>query len=75
LCTVPLLPDLAFGFASLFEVERVFYGNGDLTAALFEQFGVDSIGWAILGSLVVTLTSWFVGAFGPKRELPLHPGA
>lgn len=45
-----------------------------LAAYLVPGFGVDSIGWAILGSLVVSLISWFVGAFGPKRDLPHHPG-
>jgi putative membrane protein len=46
-----------------------------LAAWIVPNFDVDSIGWAILGSLVVTLISWFVGAFGPKRDLPRHPGA
>jgi len=46
-----------------------------LAAYIVPGFGVDSIGSAILGSLVVTLISWFVGAFGPKRDLPRHPGA
>ena len=45
-----------------------------LAAWIVPGFGVDSIGWAILGSLVVSLTSWFVGAFGPKRDLPRRPG-
>src|SRR5262245_2853819 len=46
-----------------------------LAAYIVPGFGVDSIGWAILGSLVVSLTSWFVGAFGPKRDFLRHPGA
>ena len=46
-----------------------------LAAWIVPGFGVDSIGWAILGALVVSLISWFVGAFGPRRELPRHPGA
>lgn len=46
-----------------------------LAALIVPGFGVDSIGSAILGSLVVTLISWFVGAFGPKRDLARHPGA
>ncbi|HEV8700838.1 MAG TPA: phage holin family protein [Candidatus Polarisedimenticolia bacterium] len=45
-----------------------------LAAYIVPGFGVDSIGWAILGSLVVSLISWFVGAFGPKRDLQRHPG-
>lgn len=45
-----------------------------LAAWIVPNFDVDSIGWAILGSLVVSLISWFVGAFGPKRDLPHHPG-
>lgn len=46
-----------------------------LAAWIVPGFDVDSIGWAILGSLVVSLISWFVGAFGPKRDLPRQPGA
>lgn len=46
-----------------------------LAAWIVPNFDVDSIGWAILGSLVVSLISWFVGAFGPKRDLPRQPGA
>jgi putative membrane protein len=33
-----------------------------LTAALVPGFDIDSFGWAVLGALVVGLTSWFVGA-------------
>lgn len=44
-----------------------------LAAWIVPNFDVDSIGWAILGSLVVSLISWFVGAFGPRRDLPRHP--
>lgn len=46
-----------------------------LAAWIVPGFGVDSIGWAILGALVVSVISWFVGAFGPRRELPRQPGA
>jgi len=46
-----------------------------LAAYIVPGFGVDSIGWAILGSVVVSLISWFVGAFGPRRDLPRQPGA
>jgi putative membrane protein len=37
-----------------------------LAAWLVPGFGVDSIGWAILGALVVGLISWFIGCFGPR---------
>ncbi len=40
-----------------------------LTSVLVPGFRVDSIGSAILGALVVSLVSWFVGAFtAPRRE-------
>src|SRR5437867_2074653 len=40
-----------------------------LAAWLVPGFGVDSIGWAILGALVVGLISWFIGCFGPRPAL------
>jgi putative membrane protein len=40
-----------------------------LAAWVVPGFDVDSIGWAILGSLVVSLFSWFMGSFG-QRQLP-----
>ena len=46
-----------------------------LAAAIVPGFGVDSIGWAILGALVVSLISWFVGAFAPRQDVRRHPGA
>jgi putative membrane protein len=41
-----------------------------LAAAIVPGFGVDSIGSAILGALVVSVISWFVGSFAgvPKRR-------
>lgn len=33
-----------------------------LAAALVPGFTIDSFAWAVLGALVVGLTSWFVGA-------------
>ena len=45
-----------------------------LAAYIVPGFGVDSIGWAILGSLVVSVTSWFVGAFGPRQDRRRLPG-
>ncbi len=45
-----------------------------LAAWIVPGFGVDSIGWAILGSLVVSVTSWFVGAFGPRQDRRRLPG-
>ncbi len=36
-----------------------------LTAALVPGFRIDSFGWAILGALVVSLFSWFMGALTP----------
>jgi len=44
-----------------------------LAAWIVPGFGVDSIGWAILGALVVSLISWFVGAFGPRQDVRRHP--
>ncbi len=38
-----------------------------LAAYLVPGFDVDSIGWAILGSIVVSLISWFLGSFGPRQ--------
>lgn len=46
-----------------------------LAAWIVPGFGVDSILWAILGALVVSLTSWFVGAFGRGQDVRRHPGA
>lgn len=45
-----------------------------LAAWIVPGFAVDSIGWAILGSFVVSLISWFVGAFGPRQERRRLPG-
>ena len=39
-----------------------------LAAALVPGFDVDSIGWAVLGALVVSLVSWFAGSFAPRPE-------
>jgi len=39
-----------------------------IAAALVPGFDVDSIGWAVLGALVVSLVSWFVGGFAPRPE-------
>lgn len=33
-----------------------------LAAAVVPGFGVDSFGWAMLGALVTSIGSWFVGA-------------
>ena len=41
-----------------------------LAAAVVPGFDVDSIGWAILGSIVVSLFSWFLGSFGGPRPHP-----
>jgi len=46
-----------------------------LAAWIVPGFGVDSIGWAILGALVVSLISWFVGAFGRRQDVPRRPDA
>jgi len=35
-----------------------------LAAWVVPGFDVDSIGWAILGSIIVSLFSWFLGSFG-----------
>ncbi len=39
-----------------------------LTTVLVPGFQVDSFGWAILGALVVSLVSWFIGAFSGERR-------
>src|SRR5437867_1598798 len=41
-----------------------------LAAWLVPGFDVDSIGWAILGSIVVSLVSWFMGWFGRASQPP-----
>jgi len=41
-----------------------------LAAWLVPGFDVDSIGWAILGSIVVSLFSWFLSSFGRPRPIP-----
>jgi putative membrane protein len=33
-----------------------------LAAAVVPGFSIDSIGWAILGALVASVISWFIGA-------------
>jgi putative membrane protein len=38
-----------------------------LAAFLVPGFTVRSVGWAILGALVVSAVSWFVGAFAAKN--------
>ena len=44
-----------------------------LAAWLVPGFAVASFGWSILGALVVSLVSWFVGLFGrPDRRLPAN---
>jgi putative membrane protein len=51
-----------------FVVNGVAFG---LAAAVVPGFDVDSIGWAILGSIVVSLISWFLGMFGrPAQASP-----
>lgn len=39
-----------------------------LAAWLVPGFTVASFGWAVLGALVVSLVSWFVGQFGREEE-------
>ncbi len=39
-----------------------------LAAWLVPGFDVGSLGWAMVGALMVSVVSWFVGSFGPKRE-------
>jgi putative membrane protein len=41
-----------------------------LAAWVVPGFDVDSIVWAILGSIVVTLFSWFLGSFGRPQAMP-----
>jgi len=43
-----------------------------LAAWVVPGFDVDSIGWAILGSIVVSLFSWFLGSFGGPRPHPVR---
>ncbi len=44
-----------------------------LATALVPGFRVDSLGWAILGALVVSIVSWFIGAFGRRDETAERP--
>ena len=39
-----------------------------LAAALVPGFSVDGFWWAVLGALVVSLVSWFIGAMGGAGE-------
>ena len=39
-----------------------------LTAYAVPGFRLDGFGWAILGALVTSLLSWFIGMFGRDRE-------
>jgi putative membrane protein len=39
-----------------------------LAAAVVPGFEVDSFGWAVLGALVVSLISWFIGARTDRRQ-------
>jgi putative membrane protein len=39
-----------------------------LAAAVVPGFEIDSIGWAILGALIVSVISWFAGALAPEGE-------
>ena len=48
-----------------FVVNGVAFG---LAAWVVPGFDVDSIGWAILGSIVVSLVSWFLACFTQKSE-------
>jgi putative membrane protein len=41
-----------------------------LAASLVPGFAVASFGWSVLGALVVSLVSWFVGLFGPPKDEP-----
>jgi putative membrane protein len=41
-----------------------------MAAWVVPGFDVDSIAWAILGSIVVTLFSWFAGSFGRPPDMP-----
>src|SRR5262249_26313451 len=50
-----------------FVINGVAFG---LAAWVVPGFDVDSIGWAILGALVVSLFSWFMGSFGGPQPLP-----
>jgi len=41
-----------------------------LVALLLQSFSIDGVGWAILGSIVVTITGWMGNAFiGPKGQI------
>jgi putative membrane protein len=39
-----------------------------LAAAVVPGFEIDSIGWAVLGALVVSLISWFAGSLAGEDE-------
>ena len=41
-----------------------------LVALLLQRFSIDGVGWAVLGSIVVTITGWMGNAFiGPKGQI------
>ena len=48
-----------------FVVNGIAFG---LAAAIVPGFEIDSIGWAVLGALIVSLLSWVVGSPGSRRD-------
>ncbi len=49
-----------------FVVNGIAFG---LAAAIVPGFAIDSIGWAVLGALIVSLLSWFAGSPGSRRDV------
>lgn len=44
-----------------------------LVAAMLRGFSIDGFGWAILGSVIITITSWIGNAFiGPKGRVEIY---
>ncbi len=39
-----------------------------LASAIVPGFAVDSFGWAMVGSLVVSAVSWFLGSFARRQD-------
>jgi len=67
----PILVVLTFPITVLTLGLFYFVVNGavfTLTSFLVRGFVVESLGWGIVGALVVSLTSWFIGCFTHARR-------
>ncbi len=67
----PILVVLTFPITVLTLGLFYFVVNGavfTLTSVLVPGFEVESLGWGIVGALVVSLISWFIGCFTAERR-------